>query len=126
MNNIFNLHFTQEELVNVVLNNPIIYNELELELMTLWSELSFYNDEAWAEISVNGKDDVRKVIISLPKTGEIIIRNKLKEDEIAFTKLRQIVESLSGLAVKDVYMVDDEEFEIEFENPIPRPRKHLI
>lgn len=122
MNNIFNLHFTQEELVNVVLNNPIIYNELELELVTLWSELSRYNNEAWEEISENAKDDVREVTIYLPKIGEILIRNKWQEDAIAFAKLRQIIENITGLVVKKLQMVNDEEFEIEFENPIPRPK----
>lgn len=122
MNNIFNLHFTQEELVNVVLSNPIIFNELELELVTVWVELSRYGDEAWEEIGEGGSDNVRKIIVSLPKIGETLVRNKWQEDEIALHKLSQIIEDITGLPVKELQMVNDEEFEIEFLNPIPRPK----
>lgn len=122
MNNIFNMKFTHEQLVANVMINPIIFNEIDLELMTLWSELSRYSDEAWEEISEKGKDDVRKVRIYLPKIREILIRNKWQEDATVFIELGQIIEVVTGLPVKDVYMVDDEEFEVEFVNPIPRPR----
>ena len=122
MENLFNTRFTYEELVTKVLSNPIISNELELELVTLWSELSRYSDEAWEEIGEGEGDNVRRIIIYLPKIAEILFRNKLEEDAIAFAKLRQIVESMTGLAVKELQMVTNGEFEIEFLNPIPRPR----
>lgn len=125
MINLFNIKFTHKELVSVILSNSIIFNELELELVTLWVELSRYSDEAWEEIGEGGSDNVRKVTIYLPKIGETLIRNNWQEDATVFIELGRIIEKITGLEVKDLYMVDNEEFEIEFSNPIPRPRKHV-
>lgn len=124
MNNLFRNKLSHWEFTSIVLDNLIIRNELELELMTVWSELSRYSDEAWEEIGEGGRDNVRRIIVSLPKIGEILIRNKLQEDATVFTKLKQIIEEITGLPVKEIQMENDEEFEVEFENPIPRPRRN--
>lgn len=122
MINLFHNRLSHWEMVQVILDNQIIYNELELELATLWVELSHYNNEAWEEIGEGGRDNVRTVIVSLPKIGETLTRNKWQEDTIAKDKLKRIVEEITGLPVKEIQMANDEEFEIEFLNPIPRPR----
>ena len=121
MENLFKKNFTHDELVDIILSNPLILNEIELELVTLWSELSRYSDEAWEEIGEGGKDNVREVRIDLPKVGETLIRNKLEKDNYTFKKLGWIISYITGLTVKKIYMANDEEFEIEFSNPIPRP-----
>lgn len=121
MENLFHKNFTHEELVTVILTNPILLNEIELELTTLWYELSHYNDEEWEEISEKGKDDVREVRIYLPRVGETLTLNKLDNDEAIFIKLGQIISKITGLTVKKVYLANDTEFEVEFSNPIPRP-----
>ena len=105
----------------MILSNSLILSEIELELVTLWHELGRYNDEQWEEIGEGGKNNVRKVRIDLPKVGETLIRNKLEKDDYTIKKLGQIIEKMTGFAVKHLYMVNDEEFEIESLCPIPRP-----
>lgn len=122
MENLFKRDYTHEELVDMIFDNRIILDEIELELITLWAELSHYSDEEWEYIGEGGKDNVREVRIDLPKLGEALTRNaSFKDDAIALKKLSQIIEKMTGLRVKDLYQANDEEFEVEFLNPIPRP-----
>ena len=117
MNNLFKNPMTAEMLVDKILSNPNISGEIELMLLDTWREFAFYSDEEWDDRAKSAV--ANSIIMYLPTLGKMIKNEKISQ--LICRKLTHIISGITGMEVKSIIQINDEEFEVEFFNDILRP-----